>query len=68
MIFGVGLLVWLGMFMLIASLLCLACAITLVMSFGSMWINDPEVTVYVFIHLFLVFFFGILAFKCFGVY
>lgn len=68
MIFGVSALVWLGMFLLIASLICLACAITMVMSFGSLWINDPEVTSWVFIQLFLVLFFGILAFRCFGVY
>lgn len=68
MLFGVSLLVWLGMILLIASLMCLASAITMVMSFGSLWINDPEVTAWVFIQLFLVFFFGILAFKCFGVY
>lgn len=68
MIFGVAVLVWLGMFLLIASLVCLASAITMVMSFGSLWINDPEVIAWVFIQLFLVFFFGILAFKCFGVY
>ena len=68
MIFGVAVLVWLGMFLLIASLICLASAITMVMSFGSLWINDPEVTAWVFIQLFLVFFFGILAFRCFGVY
>lgn len=68
MLFGVSLLVWLGMILLIASLMCLASAITMVMSFGSSWINDPEVTAWVFIQLFLVFFFGILALKCFGVY
>lgn len=68
MLFGVSLLVWLGMFLLIASLMCLASAITMVMSYGSLWINDPEVTAWVFIQLFLVFFFGILAFRCFGVY
>lgn len=68
MLFGVSLLVWLGMFLLIASLMCLASAITMVMSFGSLWINDPEVTAWVFIQLFLVFFFFILAFKCFSVY
>lgn len=68
MLFGVSLLVWLGMILLIASLMCLASAITMVMSYGSLWINDPEVTAWVFIRLFLVFFFGILAFKCFGVY
>lgn len=68
MLFGVSLLVWLGMILLIASLMCLASAITMVMSFGSLWINDPEVTAWVFIQLFLVFFFGILAFRCFGVY
>ena len=68
MLFGVSLLVWLGMILLIASLMCLASAITMVMSFGSLWINDPEVTAWVFIQLFLVFFFFILAFKCFSVY
>ena len=68
MLFGVSLLVWLGMFLLIACLMCLASAITMVMSFGSSWINDPEVTAWAFIQLFLVFFFGILAFRCFGVY
>lgn len=68
MLFGVSLLVWLGMILLIASLMCLASAITMVMSYGSLWINDPEVTAWVFIQLFLVFFFGILAFRCFGVY
>lgn len=68
MLFGVSLLVWLGMFLLLASLMCLASAIAMVMSYGSLWINDPEVTAWVFIQLFLVFFFGILAFRCFGVY
>lgn len=68
MLLGVSLLVWLGMFFLLACLVCLASAITMVMSFGSLWINDPEVAAWVFIQLFLVFFFSILAFKCFGVY
>ena len=65
MIFGVSLLVWLGMILLIASLMCLASAITIAMSWGM---EDPKASALVFKHLFLVFFFGILAFKCFGVY
>ena len=65
MIFGVSLLVWLGMFLLIASLMCLASAITIAMTWGM---GDPEASTLVFICLFLVFFFGILAFRCFGVY
>lgn len=65
MLFGVSLLVWLGMFLLLASLMCLASAITIAMSWGM---EDSEASTLVFIHLFLVFFFGILAFKCFGVY
>lgn len=65
MLFGVSLLVWLGMFLLLVSLMCLASAITIAMSWGM---EDSEASALVFIHLFLVFFFGILAFKCFGVY
>lgn len=65
MLFGVSLLVWLGMFLLLASLMCLASAITIAMSWGM---EDSEASALVFIHLFLVFFLGILAFKCFGVY
>lgn len=65
MLFGVSLLVWLGMILLIASLMCLASAITIAMSWGM---EDPKASAWVFIQLFLVFFFGILAFRCFGVY
>ena len=65
MLLGVSLLVWLGMFFLLASLVCLASAITIAMTWGM---EDAEASALVFIHMFLVLSFGILAFKCFGVY
>lgn len=65
MLLGVSLLVWLGVFFLLACLVCLASAITIAMSWGM---EDAEASALVFIHMFLVISFGILAYRCFGVY
>lgn len=64
MLFGVSLLVWLGMFLLIASLMCLASAITIALGGLHDSMNSALAVMFVFIAgVFLM-----LAFKCFGVY
>ena len=62
MLLGVSLLVWLGMFFLLACLVCLASAITIAMSWGM---EDAEASALVLIKILLVLSFWILSFRFF---
>lgn len=64
MIFGVAALVWLGMFLQIGALFCVACAVTIALDGLHDSMNSALAVMLVFIAgVFLM-----LAFKCFGVY
>ena len=64
MIFGVDALVWLGMFLQIGALFCVACAVTIALDGLHDSMNSALAVMLVFIAgVFLM-----LAFKCFGVY
>lgn len=64
MFFGVDALVWLGMFLQIGALFCVACAVTIALDGLHDSMNSALAVMFVFIAgVFLM-----LAFKCFGVY
>lgn len=64
MIFGVSALVWLGMFLQIGALFCVAYAVTIALDGLHNSMNSALAVMFVFIAgVFLM-----LAFKCFGVY
>ena len=64
MLLGVSLLIWLGMFLQIGALFCVACAVTIALDGLHDSMNSALAVMFVFISgVFLM-----LAFRCFGVY
>ena len=64
MIFGVSVLVWLGLFLLLFALFCVACAVTIMLD-GLQYPANSALAV---MWIFLTGVFVMSAFKCFGVY
>ena len=64
MLFGVDALVWLGMFLQIGALFCVACAVTIALD----GLHDSFNSALAVMWVFLTGVFLMLALKCFGVY
>lgn len=64
MIFGVSVLVWLGLLLLLFALFCVACAVTIALG-GLQYVGNSALAV---MWIFLTSVFVMSAFKCFGVY